>query len=103
MTPRVETNVVDHGDGLVTVRVAGEVDMTTARDLRIALQDAAPEDKPLVVDLNDVIYLDSSGVAVLFELARRRRLRVDVKADSVIAPVIRVVGLSQIADVRVLD
>ena len=55
-------------DGTVTVSVAGEVDTFTAPTLRSAL-DAELERRPpeLVLDLREVRFLGSAGLAVLVE------------------------------------
>ncbi|MCH2136464.1 MAG: STAS domain-containing protein [Phycisphaerales bacterium] len=59
----------------VIVRPHGNVDLSTSPDLRAALQEAVARKQPhTIVDLSQVGYMDSSGVATLVEalqLARR--------------------------------
>lgn len=75
-----------HGDHLhierriegnaVVVRVAGEVDVTTASLLRDQLKIAsalATPPAPVVADLHEVGFCGSEGVAVLVEAAQRCR------------------------------
>lgn len=61
------------GDGTARLSVSGEVDMATAGQLSTALADALGEPRMtrLVVDLDQVTFLDSTGVAAL--LAARRQ------------------------------
>ena len=89
----------DYRRGEVPVLVViGEVDMTNVDSFRRALTDAAAERTELVVDLAGVRYLDSTGVAALFLQARRVRL--EVIASDMIAPVLEISGFEQVATVR---
>jgi anti-anti-sigma factor len=63
----------------IVLAVRGEVDIATADELRRRLDAVirAAGDRPVVVDLADVTFLDSTGLAALFEEAitfRPRRL-----------------------------
>jgi anti-sigma B factor antagonist len=54
------------------VRVAGDVDMATASELRNALDEVERSDAiAIVIDLGDVTFIDSSGLHVLLMSARR--------------------------------
>ena len=69
-------------DGSVVLRVAGEVDMATAPELEAHVRKALDRDEPTVlVDLTEVTFIDSSGIAALTGLhrqleERRRRLTI---------------------------
>lgn len=55
-------------DGDVLVRVAGDVDLSTSPDLRkVLLKDIPSKGKTLAIDLSEVPYMDSSGVATMVE------------------------------------
>ena len=55
------------GKGTV-VSVSGDIDLYTSPDLRKAIAKAAKKKAdPLVIDLKEVDYMDSSGVATLVE------------------------------------
>lgn len=59
---------VSEGDGRATVSVKGEVDLSSAPQLRDAILKAAKTVKSeLAVELSGVVYMDSSGVATLVE------------------------------------
>lgn len=48
------------------VAVHGDVDLKSAREFRYALDDAAQDKKArLIVDMSDVLFMDSSGLAAL--------------------------------------
>jgi len=67
---------LDKRGDLVVARLSGEVDMTNAGWARDELARAVPnEASGLVVDLAETRYLDSAGIEVVFELARRLRRR----------------------------
>ena len=58
--------VRDEGQALV-VALAGEVDLETSPDARKVLLEAVAQNRPVLVDLSGVDYIDSSGVASLIE------------------------------------
>jgi anti-anti-sigma factor len=64
---------VDQPGGPVLLRVRGELDVYGAPLLRSKLLDLLPERPPLVVDLQALDFMDSSGLAVLLELRSRAR------------------------------
>ena len=63
---------LDEEDGVTIASVEGEIDLSNAVELEMAISQAvANEAVGLVVDLAEVDYLDSSGVTLLFNLSRR--------------------------------
>lgn len=81
------------------VTVTGEVDMATAPELREAIAAADLSGGRLVLDLSAVTFLDSAGVAVLFDYAAQG-LELIVTPGSHITMVLEVTGLTQAATVR---
>ncbi len=71
----VSFSVRTHGDPQSghTITVTGELDAATAPALRAELDElrSAPG-VPLVVDLRDLVFIDSSGLGVLATAANRR-------------------------------
>jgi anti-sigma B factor antagonist len=62
-------------DGYELLAVEGEIDVATAPRMIAALNAALAEiETPLVVDLSSVIFMDSTGLALLIN-ARRRVVR----------------------------
>ena len=51
----------------VLIEVIGSIDMDTSPSLRNRLLKAYQSDKNLIIDLSEVTYMDSSGVATLVE------------------------------------
>jgi stage II sporulation protein AA (anti-sigma F factor antagonist) len=50
-------------DDRIEVRIVGDLDMATALELRVALQ---PDDaRPIVIDLAETTFMDSSGLNAL--------------------------------------
>lgn len=78
----IQTQALDSGGGVV-VRPEGDVDMSRSPDLRQALRSALDQRPSLcVVDLSDVTYMDSSGLATLVEAMRTAK---SAKSDLVLA------------------
>lgn len=63
---------IDEESGVTIAAVEGEIDLSNAAELEMAVSHAVGNEAAgLVVDLAGVDYLDSSGVTLLFNLARR--------------------------------
>lgn len=81
------------------VSAAGEIDLASKDSFRTALWEAAPSGaNEIVVDLSDVAFMDSSGLAVLCEAMDRLsangcRLRV-LTAPGPVRKVIELCGLA---------
>jgi anti-sigma B factor antagonist len=62
-------------DGYEVLAVEGEIDIATAPRMIAALNEVlAAIESPLVVDLSSVVFMDSTGLALLIN-ARRRMMR----------------------------
>ena len=61
----IRFDVVSHGDGARVVHVVGEIDTLTAPLLRDQLAEQIAASPLLVLDLSDVTFLGSAGLAVL--------------------------------------
>jgi anti-sigma B factor antagonist len=63
---------VQAADGVVVVRLGGELDLYNAHEVRAALTDAA-DSRPerVVVDLSQVEFIDSTALGVLIEARTR--------------------------------
>ena len=62
-------------EGYVLVRLRGEVDLSWSQAVRRAVLDALADDEPVGVDLSEVSYIDSSGIAALVEGFQTARAR----------------------------
>jgi anti-sigma B factor antagonist len=63
---------VDRRDGGIVLSLAGELDLYNAEEVRSALLDAcAAEPAVLVVDLEEVRFIDSTALGVLIEARAR--------------------------------
>ena len=86
----------EEAGNVVVGRVAGEIESVNAEEMSTALAARlTSEAAGLVIDLSQVTYLDSAGIELLFDLARRlrthrQRLRLVVPVD---APMRRVLEL----------
>jgi anti-anti-sigma factor len=82
-------------------RVAGEVDASNVEDLSRSLLDAVSnKSRALVLDLSETVYIDSSGISLIFDAAarlrnRRQELRLVVPPRSFVAEVLAAVSMEQ--------
>ncbi|MDA2809318.1 STAS domain-containing protein [Nocardiopsis sp. RSe5-2] len=95
-------------EGAVRLSIRGELDLVGAAEARGTACGAERRAGPLlVVDLTGLDFIDSSGLALLVELERRRRARggrmaVRVAGSGRPARVLGCSGLDQVLDVRVI-
>lgn len=91
-----------HGQRAGTVpvaRVDGEIDLSNAEEIRVRIQGVMDDEAPgLVLDLSGVSYLDSTGIRLVFDLARwlgasGRLLRMVLAASATIEPVLLAAGV----------
>jgi anti-sigma B factor antagonist len=65
MKPPVFTIDTRDADGGVVLALTGELDLAGAPELASALTDVKQAGRPLVVDLRELEFIDSSGLGVL--------------------------------------
>jgi len=87
---------VESGD-ISVVRVAGEIDVATADSVRAAIA-ATMDHRPtrLVIDMESVSFMDSSGIAVLLEAAQQADSVVIRRPSNAVRRVIETTGLSEV-------
>jgi len=100
----VQLAIEQRGD-LVIARVSGELDLAGAPSTGDAIGEAVPTSaRTLVVDFTGLEFIDSSGIAMLFNLARRlgaRRqdLRVVARGGGPVSRVLEIVEFNRAAPV----
>jgi anti-anti-sigma factor len=104
VTELVELEIEQRGEAVIA-RVTGELDIAGAPGLGDRLHDAVPTSaRTLVIDFRDLDFIDSSGIAMLFALARklgsrRQKLRVVAPAGRPVARVLEIVEFDRAAPV----
>ncbi len=102
ITEVIRFDVVDHGDDARVVHVVGEVDTLTAPVLRAQLDEQIAAVRLLVLDLTDVTFLGSAGLAVLVAAKddadrREHRLRL-VCGSRIVTRALQATGLLTLFD-----
>jgi anti-anti-sigma factor len=101
----VSVKVEQRGD-VVVAGVTGELDLASAPRAGEALEAAVPASaRGLVVDFSELDFIDSSGIAMLFSLARRlggrrQQLRVVARPGEPVARVLDIVEFDRAAPLR---
>lgn len=99
--PKPQIEIV-HENAVVIARLVGEFDFTEADWVSAELLSATPNDAiGLVLDLSEVRYIDSSGVRMLFEIARRldtcrQHLALALPEDSPIRRLVKITKLEEV-------
>lgn len=95
----------EHDQDAAVISVRGEIDLRTAPTLSEALLPTLEHDTgPVVVDLSEVTFIDSTGVHVLFETLQRlelknRRLAIVCREGGQVHKLLDLVGLVDIVAV----
>jgi anti-sigma B factor antagonist len=92
----LEVTSEEAGHGVYRIRVRGNLELATSEVLRNHLAEVLRAGhKHLMMDLNEVGYLDSSGLAVLLGTLRRvRENQGSLRLVCNVRPVLRVLGLT---------
>ena len=105
MSGLAEVQIEERGD-VVVARVTGELDLAGAPTIEHTVGQAVPNGaRALVVDFSRLEFIDSSGVAMLFSLARRlvgrrQELHVVAPGGGPVARVLDIVDFGRAAPVH---
>jgi anti-anti-sigma factor len=105
VTELVELEIEERGD-VVVAYVSGELDIAGAPGMGDRIHDAVPTSaRRLVVDFSGLQFIDSSGIAMLFGLARklgsrRQELHVVARSGGPVSRVLQLVEFDQAAPVH---
>jgi anti-anti-sigma factor len=100
----VDVQMEDRGE-VVLARVTGELDIAGAASTGETIGDAVPTSAHiLIVDFSELEFIDSSGIAMLFGLARRlgsrrQELRVVARDGEPVARVLEIVEFGRAAPI----
>jgi anti-sigma B factor antagonist len=86
----LKTSQADLGPAMVAV--TGEVDATNAARFTAAVEDVATE-QPTVLDLSDLLYLDSAGFAALHRIVAGHAIAIALPAHSPLRKAAVLMGL----------
>ena len=98
MTTQLRLTTGPRPDGVLILTAVGEVDMSNASTFAAALAEALGSGGTgqLVVDLTRVEYIDSAGLAALFEHVER----IQLVAGPLLAPLLTIAGLADLTTVE---
>jgi anti-sigma B factor antagonist len=98
--------MVEEQDGVVVAHLAGELDLASAPQTGDEIGGAVSSSaRGLVVDFTELEFIDSSGIAMLFNLARRlggrrQELRVVAVPGKPVARVLEIVEFGRAAPIH---
>ncbi|MDI6102142.1 STAS domain-containing protein [Actinoplanes sp. NEAU-A12] len=98
MTTALTLTAAPGPDGVIVLTAAGEIDMSNAEAFAEALTSAVTgaTGSRLIVDLTEVHYLDSAGLAALFAQADQ----IELRTGPLLAPLLEVSGLAELTTVH---
>ena len=105
MNELIGVEIEARDDDIVVARLTGELDISVAEPTAKKIADAVPSSaRGVVVDTTGLEFMDSSGVSMLFSLARqvgshRQELRVVAPRGKPVARVLEIVEFGRAAPV----
>ena len=105
MEDLVGVEIEQRDDDVVVARLTGELDISGAERTGRRLADSVPSSaRGLVVDMSELEFMDSSGVSMLFSLARqvsshRQQLRVVAPPGRPVSRVLQIVEFERAAPI----
>ena len=105
MEDLVGVEIEQRDDDVVVARLTGELDISAADRTGKKIAEAVPSSaRGLVVDMSELEFMDSSGVSMLFTLARqvgshRQQLRVVAPPGRPVSRVLQIVEFERAAPV----
>jgi anti-anti-sigma factor len=106
MEDLVHVQIEQREGDVVVARLTGELDIAGAESTGLRIAEAVPSSaRGVVVDMTDLEFIDSSGVSMLFALARRvgsrrQELRVVAPAGRPVARVLQIVEFQRAAPIH---
>jgi anti-anti-sigma factor len=97
MSLDVKASVSD--EGFVVLSVLGEVDMATASEFQGHLARAATNGSPVIVDLSEIAFIDSSGLRELHRAADVAQIVVVTGGNRIVSRIVDLTGLGSIVSV----
>lgn len=101
----VGVQIEQRDDDVVVARLTGELDISVADQARRKIADAVPNSAVgVIIDMSELEFMDSSGVSMLFSLARkvgshRQQLRVVAPPGRPVSRVLQIVEFGRAAPV----
>ena len=84
---------------VVTIRITGRLDATTAPNLGTVINELSDDIKELVFEASEIEYISSAGISVLLEAYKKMNLNQGImrieKANNMVREVFEMTGLLQ--------
>ena len=86
-----------HQDGEPVISVAGELDLTNAKEVRSAIEAViSGHDQRVIFEVSELAFMDSSGIALLASVARQVR-EVELRDPTpIVRRLIEMTGLDEV-------
>ena len=90
----------DRDDEILTATIAGEIDISNTSELRRSIDAQLADTTTVIIDLSATTFVDSTGVALLLDMASRlrttrRTLYLVIPADAPIRRIATLTGLNK--------
>ncbi len=94
---------VAESDGRVVLAVSGELDVATTPVMQAAFEELAVRGLPIVVDLSEVPFMDSTGLAALLSMRRHSYAGASLVLRRPSTAVIRIFDLTRTVGIFALE
>ena len=96
------TIVEERNNSVLTLKIEGRLDTTTAPNLETAINELSEDTKELIFDMSGVEYISSAGIRVLLAAYKKMKfaqgkIRIE-KVNEIVREVFEMTGLSQMLE-----
>ena len=104
----MKMEVFEQGETSVWIRLEGRLDLKGVEEIQLGFTvKASRSEKPVVIDLRDVAYVGSLGIALIIEAAKKLRLRrsrlILFGARPHIDELLRTAGVNELAELMATE
>ena len=96
----IERNV---NGAVVTLKIVGRLDTSTAPALEAAIDGCSPDIKELVLDCNALEYISSAGLRVILKAQKQMNVRGSMKLIGVNETIMEVFDITGFADILTIE
>lgn len=92
---------------VLTVKVDGDIDVNSVRELKTVLEEYLPSEPNIVLDCENLNYIDSTGLGVLVSTLKKVQkyggnIKI-TKLKSYLGKIFNVTGLTKVFEIEVCD
>jgi anti-sigma B factor antagonist len=105
MNDELVSTEIERSNGSLIIHLSGEIDLSNAHDLQQQLENSLEGSPAVVIDLTEIVYLDSQGLRLIKQLVNKAnregtRLQLVAPPNNFARQVLEVTQMSDYIEIR---